>query len=334
MESLWLNGYRNVTAGIRQWSSAARIARFPVRFRLCDITDRHQVENSVKNVDIVIHCAYGSRDTTVLGTETLLDSSLRNNVKKVLHFSTIDVYGDVEGEIEETCPLKPRGVSYADSKIEAEEICQTYIQRGLPIVVFRPTVVYGPYSELWISKFADRLRSGNWRIFGEDGEGACNLLYIQDLIDAVYLALSSDMAAGQAFNINGPDFITWNDYFRRFNHLLGLPELQEIRHSRATLKTALFAPTRSLARFLLKHAGEGVKKLYQSSALMGSLMKRTEHLLRTTPSGVELKQFHRKARYSISKAQALLNFNPRFRIDQGLALCTLWLTHEFHSSAR
>jgi nucleoside-diphosphate-sugar epimerase len=264
----------------------------------------------------------------VEGTENILDCSLNNGVKRVVHFSTIDVYGNAEGEIDESCPCKTVGSAYGDSKIMAEEICRTYIQRGLPLVVLRPTIVYGPYCKLWISKFAERLHSGNWGTFNQLGDGTCNLVYVQDVIQAVYRALTSEKAPGEVFNIGGPDNISWNEYFRLLNTMLGFPQLREIRKFKVAFKLAITGPVRSAAKLFLKHSKHAVKKIYQSSDFARTLMKQTERFLTTSPSSNELGQFGRKVQYDIAKARSLLGYEPKIGIEKGLALSVSWLAHE------
>src|SRR3990172_4537453 len=122
VESLYLSGFRNVRAGIRRWSSGARIGRFPVEMILCDVTDKNEVKRAMEGVDAVIHCAAGSRDVIVNGTGNILLTSLRNGVKRFIHLSTIDVYGEAEGEVDETFPFQYTGNVYGDSKIEAEKV--------------------------------------------------------------------------------------------------------------------------------------------------------------------------------------------------------------------
>jgi len=328
IESFFLNGFVNLRAGIRRWMSAPRIARFPVDVVQCDVLNPRQVELAVKDVDIIIHCAFGNRDVTTAGTEHLLKCALESGTKRVIHFSTTDVYGDAAGLVDEGSLLRKNGNAYSSSKVESEWICQEYVRRGLDIVVLRPTVVYGPFSRLWITKFAERLTSGNWGLFGEFGDGTCNFVYIQDLVQAVFRAVQSDTAPGDAFNIGGSESISWNDYFRIFNRLLGNAPLTELRQSRAAMRSTVLDPARSVARFLLRNSGDALKKIYQSSQVARRVMKRMEYLLKTSPSRGELEQFRRKVHYDISKARSVLGYEPRFGIERGLSLSVRWLRHE------
>jgi nucleoside-diphosphate-sugar epimerase len=328
VESLYLQGFKNVRAGIRRWASAARIGRFPVEIILCDVLDEHQVNKAVEGIDVVIHCAYGSREATVRGTQNILEASLRKKIKKFVHLSTVSVYGNAAGEIDETIPVQLTGSEYGDSKIEAEQLCWDYYSKGLPLTILRPSVIYGPFSKLWISKFAERLQSGQWGIFKEVGDGQCNLIYIQDLIKGILLSMNSDKALGQVFNMNGSDIISWNDYFQRFNDALHLPPLQIISSTKAKGTSEFMAPIKTAARYVLKHHEKIITQMYQRSLILQRIMKRVEQKMKTSPGNEELSMFGRKAHYTISKAESVLGFVPDYTIDKGLAMSIEWLKHE------
>jgi nucleoside-diphosphate-sugar epimerase len=328
VESLYLTGFGEVRAAVRRWSSAARIGRFPVEIVLCDILNSGQIERAVEGVDAVVHCAFGSREVNVKGTENLLEASLRNGVKRFVHLSTVDVYGGTEGDLDETSPFRYTGSEYGDSKIDAENLCLTYSGKGLPLVVLRPTIVYGPHCKLWVTKFAERLQSGKWGIFTGLEDGLCNLVYVTDLIKAIVQSLKADKAVGQAFNINGSEVISWNEYFRRLNTALGLPPLREIRASASKVNATLMLPLRTTARYVLKHYGDRITALYQRFDVAKKVARGTERSLRMTPTPDELRMFGLRVRYDISKATSLLGYEPSIGVEAGLEMSARWLRHE------
>lgn len=327
-ESMYVRGYRNVRSGVRRWSSGARIARFPLDVVLCDVLNPAQVEQAMEGIEYVIHCAIGSREANVRGTENILKAALAHGVKRVVHFSTVDVYGTTEGTVDESTPLQVTGSVYGDSKIDAENLCRQYGALGLPIVIFRPSIVYGPYCKLWISKFAERLQSGNWGIFQGTGEGNCNLIYIGDLVDAVVVGLDHPRAAGDVFNLNGPEIISWNEYFIRLNDALGFPPLRTIAPGASKIRSRIITPLKGAARFMLNHYGDTIRTLYRKYSLVQMVMKQTERSMKTTPSNAELSAFGRKPSYSIEKLKNVLGFQPSTSIDAGLRMSSMWLMHE------
>ena len=61
--------------------------------------------------------------------------------------------------------------------------------------------------------------SGNRGVLPQ-AEGLCSPIYVDDLVDAVLLAMTREEAVGGEFNISGAEVVTWNDYFRQMNDVL------------------------------------------------------------------------------------------------------------------
>jgi nucleoside-diphosphate-sugar epimerase len=221
VEVLHASGQVQVRAGVRRWSTAARIGRLPVDIVACDLLDAAQVDAAMTGASAVVHCAVGGHEATVQGTRNVLDAALRHGVRRVVHLSTIDVYGGADGVVTEDSALVATGAAYGDAKIEAEQACMEYGRQGGSVVILRPTIVYGPFSESWTVEFARRMTGGRWLLPEADCLGRCNLVYVDDLVQAVVLGLDAAGVDGQAFNINGPDDVTWHEYFHGMNQSLG-----------------------------------------------------------------------------------------------------------------
>jgi len=327
VESLYLSDYANVRAGIRRWSSAARLGRFPIEITLCDVMDKTQINKAMNEVTCVIHCATGSSEVIIQGTKNVLDVAQRLGVKRFVHLSTTEVYGNQNGEIDESFPYQYTGSLYGDSKIEAEKLCWEYYKKDLPVTVIRPSIVYGPFSKDWTVRLAQSLYSGNWGTFKEIGEGVCNLIYISDLVSGILLAAHQEDAVGKAFNMVGPELISWNQYFQRFNTALGLPKLRVIHPSRIRLSTSIIEPLRCSAKFVLAHFEDPVKKISHKYRLAREAMQSFEKTMKTSPRVQELGLYNRNAVYLATKARNILGFSPRFDVKIGLELTVRWLNH-------
>ena len=325
VETLYLSGSTDVRAGIHTWTGAARPARFPLEIVLCDIMDRDQLEKAVSGMDCVIHCAKGSSESIVQGTRNVLEAALRHRVGRLVYISTTEVYGNSTGTIDETAPCPITGDPYGDRKIEAESLCWEYHARGLPLVVIRPPIVYGPFSKTWTVNIAFKLLSGNWGVFGEQGEGTCNLIYIADLVAGILVAARHERAVGEVFNLNGPEALTWNQYFERFNAAMCLEPLKVIAPGQATRQAGIMEPVRASAKFALSHFGTPIKGLAARVPPLKQAMKSVELTIKTTPRPADLALFSRKALYSYGKAQETIAFTPRFDVDAGLALTLAWM---------
>ncbi len=316
-----------VRAGVRRWSGAARIGRFPIDIAHCDILQPDSLAKALDGVDAVVHCAVGDREVTVRGTENLLEAALRAGVRRFVHLSTIDVYGQADGVFDEAQPLAYTGRDYGDAKIDAEKACARYVERGLAVAVLRPTLVYGPFSASWTIEWAQRLQSPPWLLAEEDCRGTCNLLYVDDLVAAARLALERDEAAGEIFNVNGPEPPSWNEYLAALNAALGLPPLRSQSRAASHASARLMAPVRASAKFLLAHCGDAIKALYDRYPLAKSAMRFAERTIKKTPTPGEFGFLSRTASFPTNKAQSRLGYAPKFSMAEGIALSVAWLRH-------
>jgi nucleoside-diphosphate-sugar epimerase len=171
------------------------------------------------------------------------------------------------------------------------------------------------------------LTSKKWGTFGRYGEGTCNLVYVTDVVQAIYRALTAENGVGDAFNINGGEIITWNDYFVRFNEVLGLPPLRAIDARSIAVKARLLSPVREVGRFALSRFGSSLTRIHSKSPLAARYMKSTESSLKLTPTPEQLKLYGVEAEYVIDKARHQLGYEPKVGISQGLDCCARWLRH-------
>lgn len=214
---------------VRNPSSAARLARFPVTFHLGDVTRTTDLDKAVAGCAVVFHCAYGTTGSQKLrarvnrvGTERVLEAAHRARVGRVVNLSTLMVYGQTgDGDLDETAPRRRFGNAYSDSKLEAEEIALQYSRAGrVPVAVLQPTAVYGPFGGVWTAQPLAALKTGRM-ILVDGGEGLANAVYVDDLVSAMLLAAVKDEAVGEAFLISGPEAFPWRDLYGRFARMFG-----------------------------------------------------------------------------------------------------------------
>jgi nucleoside-diphosphate-sugar epimerase len=186
------------------------------------------------DVNYIIHAA-GSPDnrehvsdplktieTLYKGTLTLLDAASRlQNLKKIIHLSSHQVYGKNEGEqnITENSfgSFEALNVSncYAESKRIAETICSYYKNNlRLPIIILRPFAFIGPYQDIekpWaINSFIrDAILGGPIRILG-NGLTERSYLYASDMAFCILKTLV-DGKIGEIYNLGSNSPITLNE---------------------------------------------------------------------------------------------------------------------------
>jgi nucleoside-diphosphate-sugar epimerase len=328
VEALHFAGTFTVRAGIARWSSAPRIARLPITLVQCDVLKPDELAEAFSGVDYVIHCAAGD-DLRILdeGTQNVLRAAAHAGVKRLVHMSSIAVYGEATGAIsEDVQPLPGTLSAYGAAKLAAEELC-TAAGAGLDVVVLRPSIIYGPFSARWTMLCALRLKSGRWKQLGALGDGKCNLVHVHDVVRYAIAAIRQDGVAGGVFNINGPEIVTWNDYFERFNHQLGMPAMAPQSADRARIAVAATAPVRAVGKYAVKHHAPQLLWLSHRSDLLKRAMQRTELKLKCTPNQDELTLFRLNARYLTDKAERAFGFRPEVGVDAGLAMTVAWLDH-------
>jgi len=335
-EILHGGGAATVRAGVRRWASAARVGRLPVEIMPCDVRNADQLRAALAGVTAVVHCAVGDREVTIDGTERLLEAARQDGVERVVHISTIAVYGDQSGELGESAPVQLTGSPYGDSKIAAEDLCREFAASpGAPhLTILRPSIVYGPFSQLWTIEFATRLQTRPWPFPEEYCGGTCNLVYVDDVVGAILCALRGGHRTGEAYNVNGPDRPTWNDYFHALNEAMGLPPIQAQGVAVSRTMATVMQPVRTSAKYVLKRFQPQVMALYHRSAAAKAIMKRAESAIRQTPTSDEFKLYSRIASYPTTKAATDLDFRARFDMWRGIEHSVAWLRHEGYLSTR
>ncbi|MFQ5903446.1 MAG: NAD-dependent epimerase/dehydratase family protein [Candidatus Binatia bacterium] len=177
---------------------------------LCDSSSLRQV---LDGIEAVCHCAArvqvgGSwsdfKEVNIRGTERLLEEACRERIKRFLHVSTLGVYGldGQETTITEESPLDEgnRGY-YTRSKIESERLIWKYSrERDLPVTVIRPGILYGPGKPPFVSRPFVAL-GPKLRIAIARPEQRLPLTYVENVAEAIHLALHSNRAIGRAYNV-------------------------------------------------------------------------------------------------------------------------------------
>jgi nucleoside-diphosphate-sugar epimerase len=192
--------------------------------------DSAALERALDNCSIVIHAAaqvasVPSRETfvesNVAGTENLLRAALAAGLKRFVHISSIAAFGlPASGEIDDDSPRKVCGDPYCDTKYLAEEAVLHHGSNGhLPVVILRPSAVYGPGSTHWSVIPLKRIKKGKMFLVS-GGRGTLNYVYIENVVDAILLAAEHERAPGQAFIVND-GATTWQDFFGGYARMAG-----------------------------------------------------------------------------------------------------------------
>lgn len=333
-ERLWIGHGIISHCLVRNFSNASRLARLPVKMYAGDLLDRPSIERAVEGCEVVFHCAYGNtndlnlnRRIDEVGTKNIGEIALRNGIRRFVYISSVAVYSSHQPEeINEKTSVRFSDDEYGNSKIRIEEICADLLEKGLPVVIVRPTVVYGPFSPIWTVGVIKRVLVGGW----EDVEGInglCNSVYIDDLVDCLFLSIKIDEAAGETFIVSGEPPITWNEFFRAHIQLAGLPAPLKISRSRRRAKTLLNNLLRANINLFRRYFEPQLIDVYLLMKQKNPhLVRRLDGLIRGGIKENELNRFSQKTIYSIDKARNMLEYSPR-SFEEGMEITADWLRH-------
>jgi len=172
---------------------------------------------SAKSYDLVIHAAaalplWKKReifDVNINGTSNVLKAAKANNVERVIYISSTAVYGiPKKHPIEESDKLNGVG-AYGESKIKAEQICGEYRSQGFIVSVLRPKTFIGTGRLGVFQILYDWVESGKRIPMIGSGKNHYQLLEVEDLVEAIWLAsFSPPEKVNDTFNIGATEFGT------------------------------------------------------------------------------------------------------------------------------
>jgi nucleoside-diphosphate-sugar epimerase len=195
-----------------------------------DLANKQDAQASVEDVDLIFNCVAGMRGpiasmflNTVVTTNNLLQAVVtRKDIWRFVHVSSFAVYGVANLRrntiINEKTPLEgnlqKRDDPYTYVKLQQEKMVWDYREKyGLPTVVVRPGVVYGPEGD-------EISRRVGLKLFGYFlNIGKNNILpisYVDNCAEAIIHAGTVRAIEGQVFNIHDSDLCTCNDFLNLY----------------------------------------------------------------------------------------------------------------------
>ena len=197
----------------------------------------------LNGADCVINCMSGSPGRILAVTQALIEAARRNPPRRIIHVSSMSVYGAANGVVEEaTSPTGPLN-TYTRIRIDCENMMRQYAADGGDAVILRPSCILGPDSEAWSNRIARLLTAGRLGDLGAAGDGICNLIPVDDLVSVVIAMLSAQDVSGETFNVSatGPT-LTWNDFLLRFARAIGATPVRRISARRLRMEQTVVAP--------------------------------------------------------------------------------------------
>ncbi len=272
-----------------------------------DVTDAAAVERAAMGCDVIFHCAYGgdtfedARRINVGGTRHVIEAAAKAGIRRVVHVSSMAVHGYVLPPVmTEDLPFTTTGEAYAVSKAEGERLAFALgAARDVEVVAVRPSLVYGPRAPYWLLSYFERTKNEQLTLIDE-GNGLANLVWVDDVVEAMVAAWTRANVAGEAFLISGSEPVTWREYIGRYAHMCRKPLPPSVPRWRARVQ----------APFL---------------RVLSALTQRPRGL-----SGMDLTLMPLYTTVSIAKARQRLGYAPAVSFDEGMRRCEAWLRREGH----
>jgi NAD dependent epimerase/dehydratase len=191
-----------------------------------DVRDPHYCKHITKGVDVIYHLAAliaipysyvapdSYVDTNIKGTLNICQAALDNQVQRVIHTSTSEVYGTAQYvPIDEKHPMKPQS-PYSASKIAADAMAMSFYNAfGLPLTIARPFNAYGPRqsARAVIPTIITQIASGKKQIQLGDVSPTRDFNYVEDTCRGFIALAESDKTLGETVNIGSNSEISIGD---------------------------------------------------------------------------------------------------------------------------
>ncbi len=200
-----------------------------------DIRDQSYCRKICKDVDYIFHLgaliaipySYEAPEsyieTNIKGTLNICQAALDNDIIKLIHTSTSEVYGTAQyAPIDELHPLQPQS-PYSASKIGADSMAMSFYNSfDLPLVIARPFNTYGPRqsARAVIPSIISQIADGKTQIKLGDMSPTRDFNFVKDTCKGfIELALCND-AVGEVVNIGSGNEISIKDTFTKIGKIM------------------------------------------------------------------------------------------------------------------
>jgi NAD dependent epimerase/dehydratase len=200
-----------------------------------DIRDPFFCKHATSNIDIIFHLAaliaipysYIAPDsyveTNIKGSLNILQAAKDNNVERVVHTSTSEVYGTAQYvPINEKHPLQAQS-PYSATKIAADAIAMSFYNAfNLPVTIARPFNTYGPRqsARAVIPTIITQIASGIREIKLGDLTPTRDFNFVEDTCRGFIDLAECDKSIGQEVNIGSNFEISIGDTLNLIKELM------------------------------------------------------------------------------------------------------------------
>lgn len=306
-------GFKHIRCLARQASNSARLellikehGRANIEILEGNLLSPDICKAATAGVSSIYHLAAGIEKSfsgcflnSVVTTRNLIEAAMQQKaLKRFVNVSSIAVYSNEHmprhGLLDESCAVDTRWLeryeAYAYGKAKQDELALEYASKcKLPLVIVRPSVVYGPGK----AKISDRIGTSTFGIFLHLGlSNQIPITYVENCAEAIVLAGLRQGIDGQVFNIVDDDLPSSREFLRQYKRMV---------------RYFLSIPVPFPVWYLFNSLWE--KYSFWSEGQLPPVYNRTA-------CGI----YWKGNKYSNTKAKELLGWNPRISTAEGLKL--------------
>jgi len=293
---------------VRNKSDLGWVKDLPIELVVGDCREKNSLKQGVKDVDQVFHLAGATTavrektyfEVNALGTENLVQACIENNTRleKFIYLSSQAAAGPCRsgGKKKESDPCKPVS-PYGKSKLLGEELALSH-SHELPLLILRPCAVYGPGDKGFYTLF--KCLSKGIEPCLSDHDQHISMCYVQDLIRAILLAAEAQTETGEIFFLSDGQDYRMAKIGETFAQALEINALRLRLPKRMLFGMAFFA------------------ECFSRASGKPSIMSR----------GKVEEMIRKNWLCDITKARALLGFEPRISLARGAELAVAWYRKE------
>ncbi len=276
-----------------------------------DLRDLAALIEAARGCDAIVHAAalsapWGARrdfiEANVLGTANVIAAARATGVRRLVHISSPAVIfaGRDQHLVGDDAKYPATHSShYARTKQLAEALVHS-ASTTLETVTLRPKAIYGPGDRALVPRLLRAARAGRLPQIGS-GENLVDVTHVDDVVQAIECALTTERALGQTFLITGDEHVPLWEMIRTLLAGVGLP-----------------APPRRISLGVAMAAATTMEALAFVSRREPTLTRYTALILARTQT------------YDISRARTLLGFAPQVGVSDGIARTIDALRREGH----
>ncbi|WFB37309.1 NAD-dependent epimerase/dehydratase family protein [Kiritimatiellota bacterium B12222] len=302
------DGHHVVALDYKEGLKTRELQEWGAEVVIGSVTDKDVVAQCMEGVEVVQHLAAAFRemnvpeshydDVNIGGAQVVIEAAEAAGVKKFVYCSTCGVHGNVKNPPgDEESAIEPADY-YQRTKYMAEPLVKEACKRGLDATILRPAAIYGPGDPERFQMIFRRVKKGKFPMIG-DGKTLYHPLYIDNLVDALVLAMVPGKGTGEAYLIADENYVEIGELVNEAAKALGVEV--KIQHY-PTLPVVI--------------AGHLCEKICKPLKISPPIF----------PRRVDWYRMNRA--FSIEKARKDLGYEPKVNLADGMKQTALWYEKE------